>query len=184
MTKTTGVGRGNNPASHVNRPKGQCHHRWQDGKIISSHGYVKVRVGPEHPLADPNGYAYEHLMVWISAGRERPGIGQTLHHENADKTDNRLGNLALISRSEHAALHHNMIPSERVRELRERYAAGENGTSLAEAFGIPYQRVYKMLHGGIRRDAGGPIQTGSLRGKKLAGRRLDGLTHDQFPESV
>lgn len=68
MTKSTGVGRGNNPASRVNRPKGPDHPRWQDGKIISSHGYVKVRVGSEHPLADPNGYAYEHLLVWVSAG--------------------------------------------------------------------------------------------------------------------
>jgi len=181
MTKSTGVGRGNNPASRVNRPKGPDHPRWQDGKIISSHGYVKVRVGSEHPLADPNGYAYEHLLVWVSAGRARPGRGQTLHHDNEDKTDNRLSNLALISRSEHAALHHNMLPAEKVRELRERYAAGENGTELAAAFGIPYQRVYKLLRGESQRDAGGPIQTGSLRCKKAAGRMLDVRTHDGFP---
>jgi len=57
MTKSTGVGRGNNPASHQKRASGAAHHRWNDGRMLSSQGYVKVRVGREHPLADSNGYA-------------------------------------------------------------------------------------------------------------------------------
>jgi hypothetical protein len=67
---------------------------------------VKVRVGKGHPLADPNGYAYEHLVVWCAAGRPRPGDGETLHHRNEAKTDNRIGNLELLTRSAHNA-HHN-----------------------------------------------------------------------------
>jgi len=105
MTKSTGVGRGNNPLSHNNTKRGAEHHRWNSGRMLNDDGYVKVRVGVGHPLADPNGYAYEHLLVLCSAGRTRPVEGETLHHRNDDKTDNRLDNLELLTRGDHNALH-------------------------------------------------------------------------------
>lgn len=72
---------------------------------MSSHGYVKIRAGKGHPLADPNGYAYEHRIVWASAGY--PILeGQVLHHINGDKTDNRIFNLETVTRAEHNR-HHN-----------------------------------------------------------------------------
>lgn len=84
---------------------GREHYRWNKGRMLSEHGYVKVRVGVEHPLSDPNGYAYEHLLVWCSAGNQRPADGEALHHKNEDKTDNRYDNLALMQRGDHNALH-------------------------------------------------------------------------------
>lgn len=68
-------------------------------------GYTKIRVGVNHPLADPNGYAYEHLVVWCAAGHPRPTPNETLHHKNEDKTDNRYDNLELLTRGDHNALH-------------------------------------------------------------------------------
>lgn len=97
--------KGENPASWGNGKRSTEHHRWNDGRVISAHGYVKVRVGLEHPLADPNGYAYEHLVVWISAGKPRPDADEVLHHRNEQRTDNRLGNLELITRSDHNRHH-------------------------------------------------------------------------------
>lgn len=91
---------------HGNHARGSANGRWNEDRIISEHGYVKVRVGVEHPLADPNGYAYEHLIVWAAAGRELPKDDELLHHKSEDKTDNRLRNLELITRSGHAT-HHN-----------------------------------------------------------------------------
>ena len=93
-------GRGKGP-----KAKGSAHYRWNDGRMLNEDGYVKVRVGRDHPLADSNGYAYEHIVVWCAAGRPRPGDGETLHHKNEDKTDNRLDNLELLTRGEHNALH-------------------------------------------------------------------------------
>ncbi len=91
---------------HTNHARASAQHRWKaTEKIISSHGYVKVRVGVGHPLADPNGYAYEHLVVWVSAGNPRPARDELLHHRNEDRTDNRLGNLECLKRSEHNAHH-------------------------------------------------------------------------------
>ena len=105
MTLATGVGRGNNPASHNNTRRASAQHRWKPGGSVGSNGYVKIRVGKGHPLADPNGYAYEHLVVWVSAGNPRPPKGWILHHKNEDRTDNRYDNLMLIRRGEHNRLH-------------------------------------------------------------------------------
>lgn len=73
--------------------------------MIGTNGYVKVRVGKEHPLADPNGYAYEHKLVWAAAGKTFIG-GCVIHHVNGVKTDNRIENLQMIPRGLHNQ-HHN-----------------------------------------------------------------------------
>ncbi len=91
---------------HGNHARGTAAGRWNTGKITSPDGYVKVRVGKGHSLADPNGYAFEHLVVWVSAGNERPSAGSILHHINHDKTDNRIENLRLLKIGEHNQ-HHN-----------------------------------------------------------------------------
>jgi len=102
---------------HGNHVRGDQHHRWNDCRILSTHGYVKLRVGADHPLADPNGYAYEHLVVWVSAGREPPRFNDLLHHKNEDRTDNRLANLELKTRGDHSAHH----LSDRGRDERGRF---------------------------------------------------------------
>jgi hypothetical protein len=103
--------RGKNP-----KPKGAASHRWNDGRMLSDGGYVKIRVGKNHPLADPNGYAYEHLVVWCAAGNLRPGPDDLLHHKNEDKTDNRYSNLELKLRPDHSREH----IAERQRDSRGR----------------------------------------------------------------
>ena len=93
-------GRGKGP-----KVKGSAHYRWNPGRMLSGGGYVKVRVGCDHPLADPNGYAYEHLLVWCAAGNPKPADGEVLHHRNEDKQDNRVSNLQIITRSDHNSEH-------------------------------------------------------------------------------
>jgi hypothetical protein len=84
-------------------------------------------------------------------------------------------------KAQEAAEHNRMVSDSIVREIRVRYAAGEDGTALAAEFGLPMQRVYRFIHGETRSSAGGPIQKGCLRGKKAAGRLLDGVEHNGFP---
>lgn len=90
---------------HGNHAKAAKQARWSEQKMITKDGYVKIGVGKDHPLADPNGYTYEHLVVWCAAGRERPARGWMLHHDNEVKSDNRLGNLKLMTRGGHNHLH-------------------------------------------------------------------------------
>lgn len=183
MTKTTGVGRGNNPRSHGNVPSGPDSPAWTEARLFSSHGYAKVRVGRGHPLADPNGYAYEHLLVWVSAGHPRPEPGYVLHHKNEVKSDNRINNLELKDVCAHGIDHHAPLTDRQVRGLRWRYAATDADTkTLGALYGVPPQSAWKLVAGKVRRGAGGPIQTGGLRGKKRAGRLLDGVLHDARPE--
>lgn len=88
-----------------NHARGSRNGNWNKGRIVSQQGYVKVRVGRDHPLADPYGYAYEHHVVWLSAGNPAPSKTQCIHHRNEDKADNRIANLELVSRSEHSRRH-------------------------------------------------------------------------------
>ncbi len=105
-------GRGN----HGNHTRGSDHHKWNDD-LISSDGYRLVRVGITHPLACPNGYAYEHQVVWASSGRVSPLVNECIHHKNRDSLDNRLENLELMLKSEHNRLHN----KDRIRDDSGRF---------------------------------------------------------------
>lgn len=78
--------------------------RWNRDRIIRPDGYVMVRVGKGHPLANSKGYAYEHRLVWAAAGRDLPA-GFDIHHRNERRDDNRIENLEIIAHGAHRALH-------------------------------------------------------------------------------
>ena len=166
-------GRGKGP-----RVRGRKHYRWNTGKIISSDGYAKVRVGRKHPLADPNGYAYEHLLVWVSAGNPLPKINEIIHHKDEDKQHNEIDNLILKTRSRHNAEHNakrngrKVISDSDVLMMRQRRAAGEELKAIAIDYGITFQSVSKIVRGERYKGVG----------KKAAGRLLDGELWDQYPE--
>lgn len=86
--------------------KGPANGNWKGGRSTTSHGYVLVRVGKEHPLADVRGYAYEHRLVGQST-LGRPLLpGEEIHHRDKVRSNNQPGNLAVeASRAEHM-LHH------------------------------------------------------------------------------
>lgn len=72
---------------------------WRGGKYIDDDGYVCVYC-PEHPNAKSNGYVREHRYV-MSIFLERKLLKEeNVHHINGDRTDNRLENLELWSKSQ------------------------------------------------------------------------------------
>lgn len=162
--------------------RGERHHNWHpDGRLPSSHGYIKVRVGVGHPHADPNGYAYEHLLVWLAAGNEPPPRGFVIHHRNENKSDNRLENLEVKTKERHGVDHNpGALSDSKVREMRERFrATGCMLAELAAEFGVPHQRAWKIVTGKSRMGAGGPVYRGRLKGRKT--RLLDGREWNEVP---
>ena len=96
---------------HEKHVKGSNHYRWNNGRMVDNDGYALIRVGVSHPLADPNGYAHEHILVIFSAQRPGAYLLQNYpdvyipHHKNGDKLDNRIENLPVITRKEHNKIH-------------------------------------------------------------------------------
>lgn len=79
---------------------------WKGGRSIASNGYVIIRVGKEHHLADVRGYAYEHRIVAERKLGRRLRKGEQIHHLNGNKKDNSDTNIEVTrSRFHHAVKH-------------------------------------------------------------------------------
>lgn len=79
---------------------------WKGGRSIASNGYVLIRVGKDHHLADVRGYAYEHRLVAEQKLGRRLLPGEIPHHKDEDKQNNHPDNLEIKrSHAEHRAEH-------------------------------------------------------------------------------
>ena len=90
---------------HAQHPSGSGHPRWNADRMVDSLGYVLLRVGREHPLADLNGYAREHDVVVVAAMGRPLRSGEVVHHKNGDRQDNRIENLSILLRGQHNHIH-------------------------------------------------------------------------------
>lgn len=79
---------------------------WRGGRSIASNGYVLIRVGVGHHLADVRGYAYEHRLVAEKKIGRRLRKGEQVHHKDENKQNNDPRNLEVApSRWHHAVKH-------------------------------------------------------------------------------
>ena len=85
---------------------GERNPNWKGGRSLASHGYVLIRVGVGHHLADVRGYAYEHRLVAEKSLGRRLLPAEEVHHDDDSKANNEPGNLIVKgSRAEHRLAH-------------------------------------------------------------------------------
>lgn len=73
--------------------------RWKGGRVRDSAGYVRALVhrhDPLAPMADNAGYIAEHRLVMARHLGRPLEKGETVHHKNGVRDDNRLENLQLM----------------------------------------------------------------------------------------
>lgn len=79
---------------------------WKGGRTVTPDGYVLVKVGIDHHLADVRGYAYEHRLVAEQMLGRRLKPGEEVHHGPGGKQENSPGNLTVMAtRAEHRKAH-------------------------------------------------------------------------------
>lgn len=76
---------------------------WKGGKREDGHGYIYI-YKPEHPRA-VSGVVYEHVLKIENKIGRYLFRDEVVHHKNGIKSDNRINNLKLMTRSEHARYH-------------------------------------------------------------------------------
>jgi hypothetical protein len=78
--------------------------RWNGGKRTTKFGYILIKKR-DHPYCDKNGYVSEHRLVVENAFKMTLLPMAVIHHKNGVKTDNRLENLEILTKSEHMKVH-------------------------------------------------------------------------------
>ncbi|WP_234009255.1 HNH endonuclease signature motif containing protein [Deinococcus sp. NW-56] len=95
-------------------PTGEKSRNWKGGRRIMG-GYVMLRDA-SHP-ASQNGYVQEHRVVMEKHLGRHLYRGETVHHKNGIKTDNRLENLELWGKSHPAGQRFEEMSSDCLRML-------------------------------------------------------------------
>jgi hypothetical protein len=84
--------------------KGINHNKWIGGRRITTFGYIEV-YSPEHPFKSARKCVMEHRLVMEEHLGRYLTEDEDVHHINGIKTDNRIENLELTTRSEHLREH-------------------------------------------------------------------------------
>lgn len=84
--------------------RGEKNPQWKGGRHHVT-GYIRLTI-PGHPNADAKGYIYEHRFVMAECLGRPLRVGETVHHINGIRDDNRRENLELFATgADHSGFH-------------------------------------------------------------------------------
>ena len=90
--------------------------RWHREKLLHQGKYWLI-FKPDHPYSDQKGYVREHRLVLEEFLGRYLSKDELVHHKNGIKTDNRIGNLEVMTRSQHIKMHHKKILDARWKRI-------------------------------------------------------------------
>ena len=67
-------------------------------------GYISIYF-PDHPKSTKDGYIMEHILVMEKHIGRHLNDCECVHHKNKNRSDNRIENLVLMTKSDHVSLH-------------------------------------------------------------------------------
>lgn len=100
---------GTHPTEETKRKMGLAHKGkityWKGGKS-TDRGYNLI-YKPDHPQCNNRKYIRENRLIWEENNKAMLLPWIIVHHKNGIKTDNRIDNLELMTRSQHMKHHRN-----------------------------------------------------------------------------
>lgn len=79
---------------------GSEHRAWKGGRTMTGQGYVRIYV-PDDPRSNMGRYMLEHIIIMETTLGRQLLPGETVHHKNTIRNDNRPENLELRIKSNH-----------------------------------------------------------------------------------
>ncbi len=98
--------------------KGSKHRFWNPHKI-SAKGYL-ITYCPRHPFKNRNNYVYTHRLIMEKHLGRYLKKDEFVHHKNGIRDDNRIENLALVSKGSHPCNTFVKTLQERIIELENK----------------------------------------------------------------
>ena len=144
---------------------------WKGGRTRHKAGYVMVRA-PAHPRVKKSPYVFEHILIAEELLGRYLEPGESVHHRNGVRDDNRPENLELWTRPQPAGIR----VSDAIAwayEILDRYVVQGRGTpptvlaaaqALLEVAGVEpasSERLVGLLRAQPVRDLGPPLLTGN-----------------------
>lgn len=127
-------------------------------KVETTDGYWWV-WRPGHPVATKAGWALEHRIIAFEGGLLAAGSRSHVHHINHNRKDNRLENLVVLTRREHAALHGEERRILDPHEAARLYASGLTTVVIAQMLGSHTGNISRALaQVGMKARPWGPLR--------------------------
>jgi hypothetical protein len=131
---------------------------------LSKFGYIQLSGYHTHPMSNNNGVILEHRLVLSEYLGRMLNKNEIVHHINGNRQDNRIDNLELTTRSEHAVIHrmglqgnsatksgadnpNAKLTQEQADEIRNLYFGGSyKVSSLAQKFYVSRPCISDIVH--------------------------------------